>query len=264
LDNTPITARIESSILWAARTDQRDDILIIVDVLRACTTICILLSNGAKEVRSVDLNIKTFLPLRRRNRNVIFVGERNRVKLPGADLTNSPWECLNNKTLFHSKSVIFSSTDFSNVLDWAERHNAQHILLGCVVNAKHVAEAAVDLAREAKRDICIVECGDPEDEDATVDNIGSTVIARSLQEMGCRVEGQVDRRIQKIRSKDILALVSQSVQAAILRSLGFAEDVRICCELNKINIVPRLAEGAITSFNRGLRRLTKNPKKRRL
>lgn len=241
-------AGIENSVNGAKKVSRKECIAIIVDVLRACTTISTLLFNGAKEVIPVDSDLKSFMQLRKMNPNAVFVGEKNRLKIPEANLTNSPSMCMKNKALYKGKRVFFSSTDFSRVLEYFRKNENQPVFLGCVVNAKFVSQASFDLANKSGKNIYFVKCSDPEDRKGRVDAIGCAIIAKHLERLGCRLTVELHRTISRMQNESILDLISKSKPAKILNNLGCFEDVWISCELNKFSVVPSLFNGSIIDY----------------
>lgn len=243
-----VIAGIVTGVSGAKKVSRKKCVAIIVDVLRACTTVSTLIVNGAKEVVSVNSNLKSFTRLRKMNPNAVFVGEKNRLKIPGANLTNSPWMCVKKRALYKNRRVFFSSTDFSRVLECFNKNEDHTVFLGCIVNAKSVSQKSFDLAERLKKNIYFVKCGDPEDRKGRVDAIGCAIIARYLERLNCKLTPELQRTINRIHGKSILDLISKSKPAKILKDLGYFEDVRISCEIDKFSVVPSLFNGVIMDY----------------
>ena len=115
------------------------DVSIMVDVLRASTTITTALDK-------FDQIIPCFTPedafkLKNETGGVI-AGERKGAKVEGFDIGNSPNAIKN----FESDSNILILTT-SNGTRILENMNSQ-VLIGCLNNAEAVAEASIDLAKD--------------------------------------------------------------------------------------------------------------------
>lgn len=111
---------------------------VIIDVLRASTTIVHALANGARAVHpcvSVEeaQQIAARFPTERR----LLGGERGGVKIPGFDLGNSPFEY--GPEVVGGKEVIFTTTNGTRALNRCLA--AQKIVVGAFVNISAVARS---------------------------------------------------------------------------------------------------------------------------
>ena len=75
-----------------AKSTKHNECCVIIDVLRASSTIVTALANGVQEILAVT-SIDDALKLKKKR--YTSVGERKGVKVPGFDLGNSPVEFLN-------------------------------------------------------------------------------------------------------------------------------------------------------------------------
>ena len=134
--------------------------VVVIDVLRATTTIVYALAAGAKtiipcgeidEARSVAAR---FLPNER-----ILGGERGGAKIEGFDLGNSPEEYTPERV--RGKTVVFTTTNGTRALLHAKR--ARQILLGAFVNATATVQRLI--GQETVHLLCAGTDGQPTDED---------------------------------------------------------------------------------------------------
>lgn len=94
-----------------AERDIRERSVVVIDVLRATTTIVNAMVNGALKVipvAEVDDAI-TVMAARLDGRESVIAGERNALPLPGFDLGNSPEEFTSEKV--RGKSVVITTTN---------------------------------------------------------------------------------------------------------------------------------------------------------
>lgn len=92
--------------------EMKDKNVVVVDVLRASTTIAAALQNGAKEiipVSSVENAVKISGSLF--GDVTLRAGERNAKMIEGFNLGNSPRECT--REIVQGKSIIFMTTNGS-------------------------------------------------------------------------------------------------------------------------------------------------------
>jgi 2-phosphosulfolactate phosphatase len=147
-------------------------IAVMVDQLRASSTICAALANGAKEVRAC-LEPMGAMAAKNQYRPGTFIlgGERGGRRIEGFDLGNSPREYTRN--LVMSKTVIFTTTNGTRVLYHAAK--AERVLVGCLANV----DALVELLSVGTRDVSIV-CAGVNGEVALEDVLAAGAIASKL------------------------------------------------------------------------------------
>lgn len=108
-----------------------NSIVIMIDVLRASTTVCSALYHGAKEVIPVETTDKAVKIYSSLSKDVRFLGgERNGVKLNGFDAGNSPLEYTDDKIL--NKSIILTTTN--GTLTFNKAKVANYKIVGGFIN----------------------------------------------------------------------------------------------------------------------------------
>ena len=89
--------------------------VLVVDALRATTTICVALHHGAREVIvAVDAEDATRLAHTLDKSDVLLAGERNCVQIPGFQLGNSPSEMT--VAAVHGKTLVMTTTNGTRAL----------------------------------------------------------------------------------------------------------------------------------------------------
>lgn len=119
---------------------------VVIDILRASTTICQALAQGAQAIRpfpEVELAAEF---AREHPRRVLTGGERQGEKLPGFDLGNSPLEYTAEKVA--DRTIAFTTTNGTRAMERCK--SAAEVVIGSFCNltavAEHLGEAdAVDL-----------------------------------------------------------------------------------------------------------------------
>ena len=114
-----------------------DSTTIVIDLLRASTTICHALAAGAECVMPF-VEIEETLAAARQygRRNVLLGGERGGVQIRGFDLGNSPAEYTPN--VVRDRRILFTTTNGARALHHARQ--ARHIYVGAAVNFCAVAK----------------------------------------------------------------------------------------------------------------------------
>lgn len=127
-----------------------DDLSIMVDVLRASTTINIALDKF-KGIIPTDTPEKAFEISK--EKDSLLAGERSGTKIKGFNFGNSPYlmSQLDNSK-YSNKYLILTTTNGTRIM----KNMNSKILIGSFINAKYVAKAALN---NADNDISIVMAG---------------------------------------------------------------------------------------------------------
>ncbi len=139
--------------------NQAKGLAVIIDVFRAFSTTCFVVSNGVKMIISVD-DIDLAYNLKKENPDYVLMGERNDIVPDGFDFGNSPAEI--EKVDFCDKTVVHTTTQGTQGI--AKAVNAKEIITGSFVNA----QAVIDYIKSAKHQLISFVCTDastPENED---------------------------------------------------------------------------------------------------
>lgn len=116
----------------------KDATVIVIDLLRASTTICTALAAGAECVMPFAEIEETLAAAERLGRrNVLIGGERHGKLIPGFDLGNSPFEYTPEAVA--GRRILFSTTNGARALHHARE--AKRVLVGAAVNRTAVAHA---------------------------------------------------------------------------------------------------------------------------
>ncbi|MBN1589373.1 MAG: 2-phosphosulfolactate phosphatase [Pirellulales bacterium] len=119
-------------------------VAVVIDVLRASTTIVTALASGAREILPCeDVDQARVEAARLPPETTLLGGERQAMPIDGFDLGNSPSEYSSEKVA--GKTIVFTTTNGTRAL--ARCHGASRILLGAFVNASAVLDALAGAER---------------------------------------------------------------------------------------------------------------------
>jgi 2-phosphosulfolactate phosphatase len=221
---------------------------VVIDVLRASTTIIYALQAGAKTVipcREIDEARQIsagFLPNEK-----ILGGERGGLPIAGFDLGNSPEEYTPERV--RGKTVVFTTTNGTQALLHAKR--AKQIMLGAFVNATAVVQYLI--GQEEMHLLCAGTDGQPTDEDILL----AGMLAEKLQRQGgvqYKLNDQAIaacdlwRHTLEVTQASMMAPPGPEPLANILRhslggqnlvSLGMDRDILAAARIDSVAIVPR-------------------------
>ena len=112
---------------------------VVIDLLRATTTICHALAAGARAVVPCgDIDEARRVAARFPREQVLLAGERNCVKIDGFDLGNSPGDCTPERV--QGRTLVMTTTNGTLALGRATA--AERVLAGSLVNLNAVAASA--------------------------------------------------------------------------------------------------------------------------
>ena len=213
-------------------------VLIVIDQIRASTTITTLIDAGCRDVflasdpesaRAVSQETGSLL-----------AGELHAVKPPDFDFDNSPSQLVGAD--LRDRSVVLSTTNGTAVI--ARLRRPEPVLVGCIRNASAVAAAAMGLAEEGSGIVRIV-CAGREGIFVLDDAVAAGVIAARIVEAAVRVGTAAvltDSTSACIRLGEswptLLAAMEASDGGATLRRIGAPEDIAFCAEEDRTTTVP--------------------------
>ncbi len=201
---------------------------VIIDVLRATTTLTVALDAGAAAVVAMATPAEA-LERRARAPGAWACGERDGRIVPGFDHGNSPAEYRGAEV--RGRTLFFASTNGSLALRSA-RH-ARRRVLAAVINLSAVADAL------RGEDQVVVVCAGREGAFALEDVSCAGLLCARLEARGARLEGPAARLARRLAPRDAAAIrarVQGSAHGRFLRGLGgpFAEDVEFCATLDAL------------------------------
>ena len=227
-------------LLWRTDGDVAEpgSIAIVVDILRASTTLTTAIAQGADEIY-VTTEIDGARDLAR-DGACLLVGERNNRKIEGFDFCNSPTEIQ--RQALNGAAIAFTSTNFPHALEAAQ--DAGCVLVGAIVNLTAVVNAAMACAQRVRADICIMLAGEPVEGHAFEDYFFGGSAAIMLEDR-CTLDDAAQRAAVKIRSVDPSEIATRSAHAVELIRAGMEADVAFAAQRDHFDVVATLRGGCI-------------------
>jgi 2-phosphosulfolactate phosphatase len=211
------------------REVSRDATAVVIDVLRATTSLTMARLHGARRVLPA-VTVEAARTLARRHPDVLLCGERDGRRIEGFDLGNSPSEYGFERVA--GRTLVFASTNGSRALLAARR--ARRTLLAAFVNLA----AVVDTLREAPR--VVIVCAGKLGAFALEDAACAGLLVERLAAAGAVPEGDGARLARVLAPEDavaVRAVVEGADHGRYLRSLGesYARDVEFCAGLDTVD-----------------------------
>jgi len=213
----------------SAGRPRADECAVVVDVLRATTTLTVALGHGASRVLAAATPEEA-AALRTAHPEALLCGERGGLKIEGFDLGNSPFEYP--VTAVTGRTLVFASTNGSQAL-LASRAAARR-LLGAFVNLSALVE------RLTQERAVVIVCAGSSGRFAIEDVGCAGLVCERLVERGATLEGPestLARALAPRDAREVRALVQGSSHGRDLRAMGadYARDVEFCAELDVLD-----------------------------
>lgn len=225
----------------AAQLDElqlRDKNVVVIDVLRASTTVAVALANGAREIIPVS-TIESAVKISGSLFGEVTLrgGERNGKMIEGFNLGNSPAEYTG--ATVKGKSIIFCTTNGSVAM--AKSRYARRLFIGSFVNLS----AIVDTILEDGEDCVLLCAGKPTGlhsfsiEDAVC---AGMMIHQLSQDKKYSLElsdaSRAAAALYKGLGRSTLKLLKLSDHGQYLAEIGFGADLKLCAAVDSVPVVP--------------------------
>lgn len=207
--------------------------VVVIDVLRASTTICTALRNGAREVIPVpDIENATKISANLSSDSRLLGGERQGKRIDGFDMGNSPLEYTPEKV--RGKTIIFTTTNGAGAI-YRCRY-ASIALIGTFVNVSSIVKAIKNIGGTWTI-LCSGRQGAFSAEDATCAGMIISNVQQSV-EVETGDAGLTSVILYKNFKKSILNMLKKAEHGKYLASIGFSEDLKFCAAVDRVPVVP--------------------------
>lgn len=220
----------------------RDKTVVIIDVLRASSTIVTAFMSGAKAIIPVgDMGEASKIAQNVDSDNYLLCGEKDGEKIEGYDLGNSPLEYT--KEIVEGKNLIFNTTNGTKAikksLGSSKTYIASFLNVGAIVEELENQDNDIVL-------VCAGWKGRLAFEDMLLaGNIIYLMCDGSLPN-DSRDGAKVAFGLYDKYGDDISTVIHQSNHAMRLKDIIGTSDIDYCCQVDITDMLPRLKEGMIT------------------
>lgn len=212
----------------------KDRVAIVIDVLRASSTIATALHHGARAiVPAADMAEAGKLASNLDQQSYLLGGERGGEKIEGYHLGNSPLEYTTD--VIQGRTIIFNTTNGTRAI--ARTRASEHLVIGCFLNAARV----VDFARAQDLPVTIV-CAGWRSRVSLEDTLCAGLILDRLWE-GTQPDDASDTahvaHSQYLQDRDRLQeALRHCNHARRLIAMGHDDDVAYCLQLDALPVLP--------------------------
>jgi len=218
---------------------------VVIDVLRASSSIVQALSSGCQEVIPACTEEEA-REIRDRYPGAIIAGERGGMRIEGFDLGNSPLEY--SPASVAGKVVVMTTSNGTKAIIGASRAGAHPVLICSFLNLRAVARACAGRAQ----DVTIV-CSGSHGEFSLEDFACAGALAAALVDMAGSASVVLEESAREAmdlfskHDRDPEVIFEESQHGQYLKALGFAEDLKHCAKVDLLHVVPVYDGGVITT-----------------
>ena len=223
--------------------DLRGKTAVVIDVLRATTTITTALNNGARQIIPVmDMSdaskmIQSFDPA-----DYLLCGEKDGKKIEGYALGNSPLEYT--EDVVSGKTIILNTTNGTKAIK--KTSIALRTYIASFLNMDAVTKELLGYDNEIVL-VCSGWKGRISFEDsllagALIHSLGNGILPENAKD-GAKVAFGLYQKY----GNDIAGIVKQSDHAKRLKGFVSEDEIDYCCKIDMFDAVPIYSDGIITT-----------------
>jgi 2-phosphosulfolactate phosphatase len=230
-----------------AVADVSGRVVMVIDVLRASTTIAVALSNGARAVIPFDSPDEALDRSKQFDRkDVKLVGERKMLPIPGFDLGNSPMEFT--REAVEGKTILMSTTNGTGALTAVS--GARDVIVASYVNFS-ASLAMIRAALRGGTDVAIICAGREKQfslEDAACAGRYARHVVRRDADVLLNDAALAATMVERRYGENIARMFAASAHGRALAEAGFGDDLIVGAAVDSYPVVPIYADRQITKL----------------
>ena len=220
--------------------DISNSVVVIIDVLRATSTIATALSNGARAVIPVD-SVSRCIELGKQI-DGITAGERDGKIAEGLEHGNSPFEY--SREFIEGKTLVLTTTNGTRLLQMALDRGAKEIITGAFTNLSVVCDHLMIMKQNV-----ILGCAAWKDKVNMEDSLFAGAIISEVGKyfsINCDSSHIAEAMYEKGK-KDLFGFMKKNDASHYHRLMGFGleKDIRYCLTHDMGNVLPQYEEGKL-------------------
>ncbi len=221
--------------------DVSSSIVVIIDVLRATSTIATALHNGAKAIVPVD-SVAECIRLGKQI-EAITAGERDGQVAEGLQYGNSPFEYP--ESFVKGKTLVLTTTNGTKLLHMALDKGAKEIITGSFPNLDAVCWHLIK-----KNQPVVLACAAWKDKMNIEDTLFAGALIQTIQEhfsIQCD-SSQIALTLYKTAQNDLYKFMKEHNASHYhrLSNFGLEKDIRYCLTPGGADVLPLYRDGKLT------------------
>jgi 2-phosphosulfolactate phosphatase len=211
--------------------DIGNSIVVVIDILRATSSIVYGIDNGANAIIPVA-NVEDCLAFA--DKGYLLAAERNGSVVEGYNFGNSPFSYT--KEQVGGKTVVLTTTNGTKALHMA-RAKAKQVVVGSFLNLQSLS----DWLKTQDNDVLLL-CAGWKDQFNLEDTLFAGAVVNAIRPYFTEFDdsGVAAEDLYLLAKDDLRAYISKSSHSHRLAALNIEEDVRFCLQLNLCEAIPVL------------------------
>jgi len=221
--------------------------VIVIDVLRASTTIITAIANGARGViPASSLEDATEMVSKLSMDDVLLCAERDMERVEGCDLGNSPAEYTRERV--EGRLLVLSTSNGSRAV--VASRSARQVIVGGYVNAGRV------ISEVAKRDELVIACAGQHGGFSLEDTACAGFILHRLKEetgrdiLPLNDGAWVALELGRKTPKSPIRMIRRASHSRRLEAAGYGNDLALCADVDSHPVLPVLKDHIIVNSDR--------------
>jgi 2-phosphosulfolactate phosphatase len=220
--------------------DVKDSIVVIIDILRATSTIATALNNGAKSIIPVD-SVAGCIKLGKQL-EVITAGERNGKIAEGLQYGNTPLQYTHD--FINGKTLVLTTTNGTKLLHLALSENAKGIITGSFCNISAVCDYLIN-----QKSNVVLACAAWKNRVNIEDTLFAGAVITRIKDhfsMNCDAS-QIAQALYLQAKGDLFEFLKEKNASHYhrLMNFGLEEDIRFCLTEDNANVLSIYSNGRL-------------------
>lgn len=218
--------------------DLSGKIVVVVDILRATSTMTVALAQGLKSIIPVA-TVEECLVYKKNG--CLTAAERNGLKVDGFDLGNSPFSFLEND--FSGMELAMTTTNGTKAIHLSNA--AEEVLIGSFLNLGAVAK----YLKSQDRDV-LVFCAGWKGHVNIEDTLFAGALVTALVDTFVVDHDMaiISQHLYAAAKTDLVKFIAGSSYCIRMETKGLKNDIEYCLQVDKFNNVPKLVKGKIKNM----------------
>lgn len=218
-----------SPAIYSKHADDRN-LVVIVDILRATSSICAAIHNGVKSI----IPVETIDEARKmKEQGYMVASERDGYVLDFADFGNSPFNFV--PEVVQGRDIVYSTTNGTRCIHLASHSKA--VVIGSFLNLSALAEWLVQQDSPV-----LIFCASWKDRFSLEDTVFAGALAERLLESG-KFETICDATLAavdlwNVAKSDLNSYIQKAAQKCRLASKGLDDCIGYCMTADQTRVVP--------------------------
>jgi len=218
--------------LYQHRDIQNNFIVVVVDILRAGTSMCSAFANGVKKIIPVDDLEKA---QKFKSLGYLVAGERDGLKLDFADFGNSPYEFK--RETIDGETLVYTTTNGTRSIDMAK--STDSLVIGSFTNIRYVSNWLISQKKSV-----VILCSGWKNTFSLEDAVYSGALVEKLtNDSNYGITGDsvfAALNLWKSAKDNLESFLRMGSHYERLRRIGAEKDLEFAIQLNTTPVIPVL------------------------